>query len=81
MHWGFHCSKFDKLKVIRLLLVPSLKTPDMERPTQLDTEYINRNVDLPYDLKVDEVIKAVSETYRLFNGLNNFLTTSGFSTA
>ena len=50
----------------------------MERPTQLDNEYINRKVDLPYDLKVDEVIMAVSETYRLFSGLNDFLTTSGF---
>ena len=50
----------------------------MERPTQLDNEYINRKVDLPYDLKVDEVIMAVSETNRLFSGLNDFLTTSGF---
>ncbi len=50
----------------------------MERPTQLDTEYINRKVDLPYDLKIGEVIKAVSETYRLFNGLNDFLMTGGF---
>ena len=50
----------------------------MERPTQLDSKYINRKVSLPYDLTIDEVTTAVSETYRLFNGVNNFLTTSGF---
>jgi hypothetical protein len=50
----------------------------MERPTQLDSKYINRKVNLPYDLTIDEVTTAVSETYRLFNGVNNFLTTSGF---
>jgi len=50
----------------------------MERPTQLDPEYINKKVKLPYDLTVDEVTTAVSETYRLFNGVNNFLMTSGF---
>lgn len=51
---------------------------DMERPTQLDPKYINQRVSLPYELTLDEVEKAVSETYRLFNGVNNFLTTSGF---
>ncbi|MBI3363733.1 MAG: hypothetical protein HY033_02370 [Ignavibacteriae bacterium] len=50
----------------------------MERSTQLDPKYINAKVKLPYDLTVDEVTMAVSETYRLFNGVNNFLTTSGF---
>ena len=50
----------------------------MERPTQLDPKYVNPKVKLPYDLTVDEVTKAVSETYRLFNGVNDFLTTSGF---
>ncbi len=50
----------------------------MERPTQLDPKYINRNVVLPYDLTIDEVSKAISETHRLFNGLNDFLTNSGF---
>lgn len=50
----------------------------MERPTQLDPKYINAKVKLPYDLTVDEVTTAVSETYRLFNGVNNFLTTGGF---
>ncbi|MEK6756483.1 MAG: hypothetical protein AABZ02_10070, partial [Bacteroidota bacterium] len=47
-------------------------------PTQLEPKYINSEVKLPYDLTVDEVTTAVSETYRLFNGVNNFLTASGF---
>jgi hypothetical protein len=50
----------------------------MERPTQLDSKYVNRKVSLPYGLTIDEVTTAVSETYRLFNGVNNFLITSGF---
>lgn len=50
----------------------------MEQPNQLDPKYINSKVTLPYDLTVSEVVTAVSETYRLFNGVNNFLTTSGF---
>ena len=50
----------------------------MERPTELDLKYINWSVTLPYDLTVDEVANAVSETYRLFNGLNGYLTTGGF---
>lgn len=51
---------------------------NMERPIQLDPEYVNRKVSLPYELTIGEVTKAVSETYRLFNGVNNFLTTKGF---
>lgn len=50
----------------------------MERPIELDPKYINRNVILPYGLTIDEIKKAVSETYRLYNGVNDFLTTSGF---
>jgi len=50
----------------------------MEGPTQLDSKYINREVSLPYVLTIDEVATAVSETYRLFSGLNKFLTTSSF---
>lgn len=48
------------------------------RPTQLDPAYINRRVILPYGLQVEEVEKAVAETYRLFHGLNDFLQNSGF---
>lgn len=51
----------------------------MERSTKLDLRYINKNVLLPYSLTVIEVEKAVAETYRLFNGLNEYLATSGFS--
>ncbi|MBI3597051.1 MAG: hypothetical protein HY203_07870 [Nitrospirae bacterium] len=50
----------------------------MERPAQLNPKFVNRKASLPYELTIDEVSKAVSETYRLFNGLNNFLTTSDF---
>lgn len=50
----------------------------MTRPNQLDPQYVNRRVVLPYDLKVEEVEKAVAETYRLFHGLNDFLVNGGF---
>ena len=50
----------------------------MTRPTQLDPRYVNRRVVLPYGLSVEEVEKAVAETYRLFHGLNDFLQSSGF---
>lgn len=50
----------------------------MTRPTQLDPRYVNRRVVLPYSLKVEEVEKAVAETYRLFHGLNDFLLNGGF---
>jgi len=49
----------------------------MAASTQLEPTHINRKVKLPYDLTVDEVSKAVSETYRLFNGVNNYLTSGG----
>ena len=50
----------------------------MEPRTQLHPKFINRKASLPYGLTIDEVARAVSETYRLFNGLNKFLTSSGF---
>src|ERR1700693_3481216 len=50
----------------------------MTRPTELNPKYVNPKVSLPYELTVDEVQKAISETYRLINGVNNYLTTSGF---
>jgi len=50
----------------------------MTRPTQLDTTYINRGVELPYGLQVSEVEKGVAETYRLFHGINDFLIHDGF---
>jgi len=48
------------------------------RPTELDPRYVNRSVIFPYGLKVEEVEKAVAETYRLFHGLNDFLEGAGF---
>ena len=50
----------------------------LARSTQLDLRYVNRSVRLPYGLRVDEVEKAASETYRLFHGLNDFLEGNGF---
>lgn len=51
----------------------------MPRSTKLDPCYVNRRVVLPYELKVKEIEQAVAETYRLFHGLNDFLTSNGFS--
>ncbi|MEI6309382.1 MAG: hypothetical protein WCP58_07055 [bacterium] len=45
----------------------------MTEPTRLDPCYINRRVELPYGLQVNEVAEAVAETYRLFHGLKDFL--------
>ena len=50
----------------------------MTRPTKLDPQYVNRRVSLPYNLRVDEVEKAVAETYRLLHGLNDYLVGAGF---
>lgn len=50
----------------------------MTRPTHLDPDYVNRRAFLPYGLRVDEVEKAVAETYRLLYGLNDFLVGEGF---
>ena len=49
-----------------------------ERPTQLDPRYVNHHASLPYGLRVDEVEKAVAETYRLLHGLNDYLVEAGF---
>jgi hypothetical protein len=50
----------------------------MDRPTRLDSRYVNRQVALPYGLTVGEVEEAVSETYRLFHGINDYLVGGGF---
>lgn len=50
----------------------------MTRPTELDRRYVNRRVVLPYGLTVGEIENAVSETYRLFHGLNDYLEENGF---
>lgn len=50
----------------------------MTRPTQLDPQFVNRGASLPYDLRIDEVEKAVAETYRLLHGLNDYLVGAGF---
>ena len=50
----------------------------MKKQTQLDSNYVNYNAKLPYELKVQEVVKAVAETYRLLNGVNDYLVNDGF---
>lgn len=50
----------------------------MPAPTRLNPKYINSKVDLPYGLRVTHVDRAVSETYRLFHGLNSYLLENGF---
>ena len=50
----------------------------MTRPSKLDPHYVNRRASLPYGLRVDEVEKAVEETYRLLHGLNDYLVSAGF---
>ena len=50
----------------------------MKRETRLDPHYVNRHAFLPYGLRIEEVETAVAETYRLFNGLNDYLEGAGF---
>jgi len=50
----------------------------VELPRALDKGYVNRRAILPYGLTVEEVERAVAETYRLFHGLNDYLKQSGF---
>ena len=50
----------------------------MTRPTRLDPRYVNPRGALPYGLTTDEVEQATAETYRLFHGLNDYLTGAGF---
>lgn len=50
----------------------------MNRPTRLDPRYVNRQVRLPYGLRVEEIEQAAAETYRLFHGLNDYLVGAGF---
>jgi hypothetical protein len=50
----------------------------LDKITQLDIKFINKKVLLPYGLKVEEIQKAISETYRLFHGINDYLVGAGF---
>jgi len=47
-------------------------------PKEFDRRYVNRQVVLPYGLRVSEIEEAVAETYRLFHGLNDYLVGAGF---
>jgi hypothetical protein len=44
----------------------------------LDPQFVNKRAILPYGLTVTEVERSISETYRLYDGLNAFLTSNGF---
>jgi hypothetical protein len=44
----------------------------------LDTNYVNHSAVIPHGLTVAQVKQAVSETYRLLDGINNYLLNSGF---
>lgn len=50
----------------------------MKSPTKLTKKYVNHKASLPYSLKVGEIVNAVSETYRLINGINDYLLNNGF---
>jgi hypothetical protein len=45
---------------------------------KLDSQFVNKRAILPYGLTVTEVESSISETYRLYDGLNAFLTSNGF---
>lgn len=45
---------------------------------RLRAEYVNRRASLPHGLTVPQVEEAVKETYRLFDGINDYLVNSGF---
>lgn len=44
----------------------------------LDARYVNHATTLPYGLTVAQVAEGVAETYRLYDGINRFLASSGF---
>ncbi len=55
-----------------------LREEEVELPRALDEGYVNRRAILPYGLTVEEVERAVAETYRLFHGLNDYLSQHEF---
>lgn len=50
----------------------------MPATRKLDPRYVNREAILPYGLTVEEVETAICETYRLFDGLNEYLMHNDF---
>jgi hypothetical protein len=50
----------------------------MERPTNLVRQYVNLKASLPYGLTVAEIEKGVAETYKIFSGINDFLSDAGY---
>ena len=45
---------------------------------ELDPRYVNHAASLPYGLSVSQVAEGVRETYRLFDGINNYLVSNQF---
>jgi hypothetical protein len=45
---------------------------------QLESRYVNHRVTLPYGLTAQQIEEAVKETYRLFDGINDYLVNNGF---
>jgi hypothetical protein len=50
----------------------------MPAARSLDPHYVNKDATLPYGLTVKEVENAISETYRLYDGINDYLTNNDF---
>lgn len=57
-------------------------TTDNPQPTDarrgLRSEYVNHRVSLPHGLTAPQIEEAVKETYRLFDGINDYLVKNGF---
>jgi hypothetical protein len=47
-------------------------------PSSLLPQYLNRSVMLPYGVTAEHIADAVSDTYRLYHGLNKYLSDNGF---
>lgn len=44
----------------------------------LDNRYVNQQVSLPHGLTVPQIAEGIKETYRLLDGINNYLINSDF---
>jgi hypothetical protein len=53
-------------------------SPPTDTRRGLRSEFVNRGVRLPHGLAVPQVEEAVKETYRLFDGINDYLVKNGF---
>jgi len=58
--------------------VTSTRSDATVKGRALDSRYLNHAAALPYGLTVAQVAEGVRETYRLYDGINRFLASSGF---